>query len=670
MRPTFPRRPTVYIALSLALVGCGGGGGGGGGGSTSPPPLTMTLSATSLTFAATDATTPAGQTVTANFSGTGSGTLYVLIAPADPALLSVGNVAITGTTSGQALVTPSAPTTAGAGNHSTTIVVTACLNDATCKTNQVAGSPQTINVTYTVAGVATSIANLSYTIGNSAVSVDYSKTFSVSGYPTQTWTSAITTAPWLKLTPSTGSTAATVSVQATLDQAQLGALENGTYTGSIALSTPSGISVTLPVSLTLARSKVNFVAPYVGTSNTSDKVIIRGENFGLLTPTGVNFGSTAATSFTVVSDTEIDATYPPLTAGAYPVQITVGGTAVGTSRAQLVIVDPLRSPNASLLYAVSPISVVVDVVYDAERQALLVQFYDRNLQPSQNELLRFAYGGGVWSGAIATGLPPASDFALSIDGTQILSSGWDNSALDFSGQAVVQPLNPTTLLPLGPEVASPAAAGFGVQSLAVTNDGQAILETTNFVLTGEHPILGFAQLPGTISVLPQTTTLVSNNAAVGASSDGATVLVVSNSPGVPNGPAVVKYDTSSGTLAQLNSFVQSGTISIDRHGTRVLLNSTDVYDQNLALLGSLPPTTIGSVLSPDAHRAYTYDSAGSVRVFDLTAAASAGLYPEITPAISLFGSPVPSSSARLIVSPDGGTLFVALAGSVFVVPLP
>jgi IPT/TIG domain len=666
MRLTLFRPLTVSITLSLALVGCSGGGGGGG--STSPPPLTMTLSPTSLTFAATDAGTPAGQTVTASFSGTGSGTLYVLIVPADPGLISVGNVAITGTTSGQALVTPAAPTTAGAGKRSTTITVTACLNDATCKTNQIAGSPQTINVTYTVAGVGASTTSLSYTIGNSAVAADYSQTFNVSGYPTQTWTSAITDAPWLSLTPSTGSTAATVSVQATLDQAQVGALENGTYTGSITLSAPSGIGVTLPVTLTLARSKINFVAPYVGTSNKSDAVIIRGEHFGLVTPTAVNFGSTAASSFTVVSDTEIDATYPALPAGTYPVRIVASGAAVGTSRARLVIVDPLNSPSTTLLYGVSPLSFVTELVYDAERQALLVQFTDKNLQPP-NELLRYAYGNGVWGTPIATNVPPVGDFALSIDGTQILSSGFDNSALTLNGQAVVQPLSPTTLLPLGAEVGSPAAAGFGVQSLAVANDGQAILETTNFVLSGENPILGYAELAGTMSVLPQTTTVVSNKAVVGASTDGATVLVVSNSLGVPNGPAVAKYDTSAGKLTQLNSFVQSGTISIDRHGSRLLLNATDVYDQNLILLGSLPGTTIGSVLSPDAHRAYTYDSSGTVRVFDLTAAPTAGLYPEITPAKSLPGSPVVSSSARLIVSPDGGTLFVAIQ-AVFVVPLP
>jgi hypothetical protein len=627
----------------------------------------MTLSATSLNFAATDAGTPAGQTVTASFSGTASGTLYVLIIPADPALISIGNVAIGGTTSGQAVVTPAAPTTAGAGKHSTTIAVTACLNDATCKTNQIAGSPQTINVTYTVAGVGASTTSLSYAIGNSAVAQDYSQTFNVSGYPTQTWTSVITNAPWLSIGPSTGSTGATVSVQATLDQTQVGALANGTYTGSITLSAPSEIGVTLPVTLTLARSKVNFVAPYVGTSNKSDTVIIRGEHFGLVTLTAVNFGSTAASSFTVVSDTEIDATYPALPAGTYPVQIIASGTAVGTSRARLVIVDPLNSRSATLLYGVSPLSVVTELAYDAERQALLVQFYDRNLTP-QNELLRYAYGSGGWGAPTGVGVLFASNFALSIDGTQILSGGYDDSVVS-NGEAVVAPLSPTTLLPIGAEVGSPAAVGFGVQSLAVANDGQAIVETTNYIFSSENPILGYAELPGTISDLPQTTTLVSNKAVVGASSDGATVLVVSNSPGVPTGPAVAKYDTSAGKLTQLGSFVQSGSISIDRHGTRVLLNATGVYDQNLTLLGSLPSTTIGSVLSPDARRAYTYDSSGTVRVFDLTAAPSAGLYPEITPAKSLPGSPVVSSAARLIVSPDGSTLFVAIQ-AVFVVPLP
>ena len=78
MRLTIPR-PLMVSFLTLALVGCGGGGGGGSMSPPPPPPLTMTLSTTSLNFAATDANSPAGQTVTANFSGTGSGTLYVLI---------------------------------------------------------------------------------------------------------------------------------------------------------------------------------------------------------------------------------------------------------------------------------------------------------------------------------------------------------------------------------------------------------------------------------------------------------------------------------------------------------------------------------------------------------------------------------------------------------------
>jgi hypothetical protein len=387
-----------------------------------------------------------------------------------------------------------------------------------------------------------------------------------------------------------------------------------------------------------------------------------------VTPTAVNFGSTAASSFTVVSDTEIDATYPSLPPGTYPVQILVSGTAVGTSRARLVIVDPPNYASARLAYAVGPSSIATELAYDAERQALIVQLYDIHLV-GVTELLRFAYGSGAWIGPIVTGVLYPSDFALSIDGTQLLLSGYDSGS-GSNGEASVMQFSPTTLLPIGTEVGSPAAAGFGIQSLAVANNGHAILETNDFVSSGQNPILDYAELSGTISLLPQTTTVVSHNAVIGASSDGGTVLVVSNSPGASGGPAVAKYDASTGQLTQLGSFVQSGSISIDRHGTRVLLNAAAVYDQNMTLLGSLPSTTVGSVISPDAHRAYTYDSSGGVRIFDLTATRNAGFYPEIVPADPLPGPPVGSTWARLITSPDGGSLFVAITSGVYIVPLP
>lgn len=215
------------LLLALGLAACGGGGGNGGGGP--PPGLTMSLSTTSLVFASTDGGTPIGQSVMATFSGTASGTLYVLIVPANPALVSVGDVITTGTHSGQATVTPASAATAGIGSHTTTIQVIACLNDSSCQTGQVNGSPQTITVTYNVDGISASLASLDFAIGNSPTTANYTDTFSVTGYPTsQSWTSLVsTTTPWLSLTPSTGSSGSGLSVFATLDQTQINALANG-----------------------------------------------------------------------------------------------------------------------------------------------------------------------------------------------------------------------------------------------------------------------------------------------------------------------------------------------------------------------------------------------------------------------------------------------------------
>lgn len=49
-----------------------------------------------------------------------------------------------------ASVEPAAASTLLPGNYSTTITLTACVDDPTCKTNQLPGSPQTFNVSYTL----------------------------------------------------------------------------------------------------------------------------------------------------------------------------------------------------------------------------------------------------------------------------------------------------------------------------------------------------------------------------------------------------------------------------------------------------------------------------------------------------------------------------------------
>lgn len=79
-----------------------------------------------------------------------SGTLYVRVTVSDPGLVSVGGVEITGTTTGVASVWVPSPALLGTGSYKGTFTIEACLNDATCRSGQLRGSPATFTVTYNV----------------------------------------------------------------------------------------------------------------------------------------------------------------------------------------------------------------------------------------------------------------------------------------------------------------------------------------------------------------------------------------------------------------------------------------------------------------------------------------------------------------------------------------
>jgi hypothetical protein len=96
---------------------------------------------------------PASQMITATVSGTLSGTLFIFADVQSGAnVVSVSNVAITGN-GGTVTVTPAVPNTLGGagGTFSSTVRVRACMNDSTCATGALQGSPQTVNVTYVIA---------------------------------------------------------------------------------------------------------------------------------------------------------------------------------------------------------------------------------------------------------------------------------------------------------------------------------------------------------------------------------------------------------------------------------------------------------------------------------------------------------------------------------------
>lgn len=153
----------------LLLAACGGGGGGGSppasnnpGGPGTPggpnPPAgqqpTFGISGTTLTFASPHPNlTPDAQRIGVTFSGSVNGQLYILASVSDRTV--VGTSVDYSSTAGQAptvdaFAIPASPGNLLPGTYTSAITLTACVDDSTCQTGQLPGSPQTVNVTYTL----------------------------------------------------------------------------------------------------------------------------------------------------------------------------------------------------------------------------------------------------------------------------------------------------------------------------------------------------------------------------------------------------------------------------------------------------------------------------------------------------------------------------------------
>ena len=240
------------IAFLSILAACGGGGGssdGSTGGSTNG----LSLSTSSLTFAAADtSSTPPSQVITATVTGVTSGTLYIKVVSAGPAVASISNVSVSGLTAGQATVNPASAASLGPGVFTSTITVYACTSDPNCSSGQLAGSPQVVNVTYSISGLVASTSSLNYSVGSSPVAGDLTRQFTIAGYPNQAWT-AISSVPWLSVSPANGDVGTANQITGSLIQARLDLMFGGTHTGTILIIPSSGLAFTIPVTLTITR---------------------------------------------------------------------------------------------------------------------------------------------------------------------------------------------------------------------------------------------------------------------------------------------------------------------------------------------------------------------------------------------------------------------------------
>jgi hypothetical protein len=507
-------------------------------------------------------------------------------------------------------------------------------------------------VTYTITGVAASTSSLNYSIGDSPVAGDFTRQFNVTGYPNQNWNAA-SNVPWLSVLPVSGNAGNATQITASLVQAQIDGMFNGAYSGTVTITPTSGITVTIPVTLVISRTQVNHVSPYVAVSGVSDEVIIRGENFNQVSIQNIKFGGNNATAFNVTSDTEIRATHPALSAGNYLVQLQ-NNVGVNRSLANLVVVDAPNFAERVLPYSPFPPGGpvwrrVIDLKYDAERKALLVGLtYSTGIV--NNQLFRYVYTTD-WNGPTIINTPNLSAFALSTDGQQLL----------VGSESKITQYNPSTLV-------SGTATDWGnyyFKGFGITNDGYAIALTSAYG-SGYSPALRYSiRNPGFISL----TSPIFYWGNIGGSADGSRVLMGSTF----NSGNVYQYNASTGLLSATSMFLNTYNIDLNRTGSRILMNKQSIYNENFGYLGSLPTSTLSSVLSPSGARAYSYDSNGTLRVFDLTATPVGGFFPEIGTGTVLPSDPGPGvngTDMKMAISPDGGTLFLAGSSVVIVQPAP
>jgi hypothetical protein len=308
------------------------------------------------------------------------------------------------------------------------------------------------------------------------------------------------------------------------------------------------------------------------------------------------------------------------------------------SDAELVVVDaPVYQ------YAAYASSGGNKTIYDAERQAVYI------LSLANLTIERFTYDGvSDWTNDFVA-LPQLRDFTVSTDGKQIIAIA----------DSAIYSINPIDL-----SQNRQITRNFGFSSYArrieMANNGNALISTGVYG-SGYSSLYFFNLLDDS---------LINRNsfyfATMGSAYDGSRVLIGSN--GLSPAPSAYHYDSTSDSFQGQGVNLNLSDAVLSKTGTVAVLNRNRVYNADYELLGNLPNTTMAVALSPDGTTAYTFDSASTVRSFDLTGALEVGaIFPETGTGITV--NEYVGNIIKMAVSPDGGTLFIGGNSSFIVFPL-
>ena len=299
----------------------------------------------------------------------------------------------------------------------------------------------------------------------------------------------------------------------------------GDQTGGDSLNGTASVYVTSPTSITA-------VSPAFGVTTGATRVTITGT--GLTAATGVFFGSIPATSYSIVSATQINAVAPAEAAGYVDVTATVAGGTTSTSTADDYLFAALPDAPAGQVNAV------------AGNGSATVSFADVISNPDVNSYTVTATPGGEQASGQSTaltvnGLTNGTSYTFTVTATNEVGAGPPSA-----------PSNPVT--PFGP----PTSLEPPVLSTASPEIGDTIATTLGSwsPSPGSYDVQWLACVPGgACTPIPGATassyTVTPQDAAFALAADVTAINIMGNSPPVQSARtgAVVTRPGAPGNLA-------------------------------------------------------------------------------------------------------------------------
>jgi Viral BACON domain len=621
------------IILLLKLTACGGGGDGDGNGNNDA----FSVSPASITFAAIqNGLTPATQysTITVN-----SGTVFLDVQASGSAFTA--DLQLTGPVTGSITISPVAPTVAP-GTYTGTITVTGC-STSNCASGQVAGSPKTIAVTYTIqprTGIVVSPQSLSFSqVKGGTAPVPQSFALSENSGASYPWSASIiyqSGGGWLNINGAGQASGGSLPASPSLTINPITTL--GTY-NAIVRVTGNGHEVDIPVSYTVREPQISASPASLTFSSFRNDIALPGvQDITLSTEANLQTSYSVAVTYGAGASGWITAPANGAAPGPFAVGVNSTNLNPGTYTATLSLTTPTQNLSINVTYSVSQLAFTFSPASLSFGGNTGRDLSNKTLQISLNTGAN-AYNWSVSSANSWLQVTPASGLVSSSPVTvtasvnaSALTDGAHSGSIVFSAQ---------------------------VNGNAVTGTVPVTALIDSHKVLVSDPGVAFASMPS-LSRLSRTLKVSSNYGATiawSANSSQPWLSVTAN--GMTTGDLVFTANPS-GLAADT---VHYATVSVS--SSEATVQNTETVRVGLWVGSSDPSatTTISSthsraIVDPIRPYAYLHSGGTGITVYNIYSGAVVATIPSVA-----------AQLANLAISKDGSRLFAVDATNFTIVPV-